>query len=222
MPDSPVPDQFTEMTTHERFRVSLFGSARIKEGSPEYILVYDLAMLIAAADMDLVTGGGPGLMEAASNGYFVGKKDSSQHSIGLQIKLPKPQPLAAHLDVKKEFDHFSERLDNFVALSNAFVVTPGGIGTMLELLYTWQLAQVKEITNKPIILLGEMWLGFVQWIREWPLKAELLSEEDLQLIYVAGNIREAFTVIEESYRHFREGGQDFCRQYQRYRLKQTP
>jgi uncharacterized protein (TIGR00730 family) len=220
--DKPVTDQLTGIEDPERFRVAIFGSARIREGTPEYILVYDLALLIAAADMDLVTGGGPGLMEAASNGYFVGKKGSSQHSIGLQIKLPKPQPLAAHLDVKKEFDHFSERLDNFVALSNAFVVTPGGIGTMLELLYTWQLAQVRQMTDRPIILLGEMWFGLVQWIREWPLRANLLSEGDMDLIYVAGNIGDAFAVIEESCRHFKEGGKDFCHQYQEYRLKQRP
>jgi uncharacterized protein (TIGR00730 family) len=211
-------DALTEKMNDQRFRVAIFGSARINEGSPEYALVYDLARLIASAEMDLVTGGGPGLMEAASNGYFVAKRETSQQSIGLNIRLPQGQRVAKHLDVKREFEHFSERLDNFVALSNAFVVTPGGIGTTLELFYTWQLAQVKEICDKPIILLGEMWFGLMEWIRNWPLKKRLLEEGDMGLIYVTHNCSEAFTIIQESYRHYSEGGTDFCRQYQQYRL----
>ncbi len=206
-------------SAEQRFRVAIFGSARINEESPDYRLVYELAERIASADMDLVTGGGPGLMEAASNGYFVGRKDESQQSIGLNIKLPKGQAVANHLDVKKEFDYFSNRLDSFVALSSAFVVMPGGIGTMLELFYTWQLAQVKEISNKPIILLGDMWFGLVEWFRKWPLQKQLLGEEDLDLIYVTRNLSEVFTILEATQRNFREGGTDFCRQYQEYRLR---
>lgn len=134
--------------------------------------------------MNLVSGGGPGLMEAASNGFYEGKKDGSIHSIGLNIKLPKEQRFAAHLEIKRQFDRFSERLDGFVALSNAFVVTPGGIGTILELFYTWQLSQEKEIVNKPLILMGEMWLDLLKWMLVWPLKHNLLDEADLDLIYL--------------------------------------
>jgi predicted Rossmann-fold nucleotide-binding protein len=104
-----------------------------------------------------------------------------------------------------------------VALSNAFVVTPGGIGTILELFYTWQLAQVKQLADKPLILMGEMWLDLLKWMREWPLKDSLLDEADLDLIYLTKDYIEAFAVIRESYNHFKGGGTQFCRTYQGYR-----
>lgn len=210
-------DQMAGELNNGGFRVAIFGSARLTDKSPEYHLVFNLARLIASAEMNLVTGGGPGLMAAASNGFHEGKKDASINAIGLNIKLPTEQPFAAHLDIKKQFDRFSERLDSFVSLSNAFVVTPGGIGTILELFYVWQLAQVKEIVNKPLILMGEMWSDLVKWMRAWPLEGNLLDEADLSLIYLTKDCKEAFTVIQESYNHFKGGGTEFCRAYQRYR-----
>jgi uncharacterized protein (TIGR00730 family) len=211
-------DELTTELNDHHYRVAIFGSARLTETNPEYRVVYNLARLIASAGMDLVTGGGPGLMEAASTGHFAGKKDGSLRSIGLNIKLPREQRFSAHLDIKKQFEYFSERLDSFVALSDAFVVTPGGVGTILELFYTWQLAQVKKFSNKPVILLGDMWFDLVQWIRNWPLKNKLIDEEDLELIYLTRECEEAFTVIQEHFRHYKEGGEEFCRTYQRYRL----
>ena len=206
-----------EELSSDQFRVAIFGSARLKEDSPEYYEVFNLARLVASAGIDLVTGGGPGLMEAASNGFHEGKENTSNRSIGLNITLPKEQRYAAHLDVKRQFSRFSERLDTFVELSNAFVVTAGGIGTILELFYTWQLAQVKQIDDKPLILMGEMWLDLLKWMRAWPLKNNLLDQEDLDLIYLTRNGFETFTVIQESYDHFRAGGTQFCRTYQEYR-----
>jgi uncharacterized protein (TIGR00730 family) len=210
-------DELSEELKSDRFRVAIFGSARLREDRPEYQEVFNLARLIASAGIDLVTGGGPGLMEAASNGFFEGKKNPPNLSIGLNITLPQEQSFSAHLDVKKQFERFSERLDSFVELSNAFVVTAGGIGTILELFYTWQLAQVKEINDKPLILMGEMWLGLLEWMRTWPLKNSLLDQEDLDLIYLTRNHVETFTVIEESHNHFKGGGTPFCRAYQGYR-----
>jgi uncharacterized protein (TIGR00730 family) len=210
-------DEIREEMGSDRFRVAIFGSARLAENSPEYHLVFNLARLIASAEMDLVTGGGPGLMEAASNGFYEGKKDGSINSIGLNIKLPKEQRFATHLDIKRQFERFSERLDSFVALSNAFVVTPGGIGTILELFYTWQLAQVREIINKPLILMGEMWFYLLTWMRAWPLKNNLLDGSDLDLIYLTKDYVEAFTVVQESFNHFKGGGTEFCHAYHDYR-----
>jgi uncharacterized protein (TIGR00730 family) len=210
-------DEPKEELNKDRFRVAIFGSARLKEDSPEYYQVFNLARLIASEEIDLVTGGGPGLMEAASRGFYEGKENVSIRSIGLNIKLPKEQRFSAHLDVKEEFELFSERLDNFVDLSNAFVVTPGGIGTILELFYTWQLAQVKQIANKPLILMGEMWLDLLKWMRAWPLKNNLLDEADLDLIYLTKDCVETFTVLQESYNDFRGGGTQFCRTYHKYR-----
>ena len=210
-------DELKEELNNDQFRVAIFGSARLKEDSPEYYQVFNLARLIASAEIDLVTGGGPGLMEAASRGFYEGKENASIRSIGLNINLPDKQRFSAHLDVKKEFELFSERLNSFVDLSNAFVVTPGGIGTILELFYTWQLAQVKQIVNKPLILMGEMWLDLLKWMRSWPLKHNLLDAADLDLIYLTRDNIEAFTVIQESYNHFKSGGTQFCRRYQEYR-----
>jgi uncharacterized protein (TIGR00730 family) len=210
-------DELTEELMNDEFRVAIFGSARLKADSPEYYQVFNLARLIASAGIHLVTGGGPGLMEAASNGFYEWKKDAPIYSIGLNIKLPKEQRFAAHLDIKKQFDRFSERLDSFVALSNAFVVTPGGIGTILELFYTWQLAQVRQLADKPLILMGEMWPDLLKWMRAWPLKDNLLDEADLDLIYLTKDYIEAFAVVQESYSHFREGGTEFCRKYNEYR-----
>ena len=102
-------------------------------------------------------------------------------------------------------------------LSNAFVVTPGGIGTILELFYTWQLAQVKQIANKPLILMGEMWLDLLKWMRAWPLKNNLLDEADLDLIYLTKDCHETFEVLQESYNDFRSGGTQFCRTYKKFR-----
>jgi uncharacterized protein (TIGR00730 family) len=191
MKKQAVTDKLKEGLTNDQFRVAIFGSARLKEDSPEYYEVFNLARLVASAGIDLVTGGGPGLMEAASNGFYEGKKDESNRSIGLNITLPKEQRLSAHLDVKRQFERFSERLDSFVALSNAFVVTAGGIGTILELFYTWQLAQVKQIDNKPLILMGDMWQDLLKWMRLWPLKSNLLDQEDLDLIYLTKDCLEA-------------------------------
>jgi len=202
---------------NDQFRVAIFGSARLKADSPEYRQVFNLAHLIASAEMDLVAGGGPGLMEAASSGFYEWKKGASIYSIGLNITLPKEQRFAAHLDVKKQFERFSERLDSFVTLSNTFVVTPGGIGTILELFYTWQLARVKELCDKPLILMGEMWADLLKWMRAWPLKGNLLDEADLDLIYLTRNYVETFAVIQESYNHFKAGGREFCRIYREYR-----
>jgi hypothetical protein len=206
-----------EELNSDQFRVAIFGSARLKEDSPEYHEVFNLARLIASEGIDLVTGGGPGLMEAASTGFYEGNKDASNRSIGLNITLPKEQRFSAHLDIKRQFERFSERLDSFVELSNAFVVTAGGIGTILELFYTWQLAQVKQIDDKPLILMGEMWLDLLKWMRAWPLKNNLLDQEDLDLIYLTRDCFETFTVIQESYNHFRGGGTQFCRAYQEHR-----
>lgn len=198
-------DYPNDVLSYGRFRVAIFGSARLRPDSPEYSQVFNLAWLIASAGMNIVTGGGPGLMEAASNGFYEGKKDGSIDSIGLNITLPNEQRFAAHLDVKEQFDHFSERLDGFAALSNAFVVVPGGIGTILELFYTWQLAQVKEIINKPLILIGEMWPDLLKWMRAWPLKYNLLDEADLDLMYLTRDYNEAFTIIQASYNHYKSG-----------------
>jgi uncharacterized protein (TIGR00730 family) len=202
----------------KHFRVTIFGSARIEKGDPIYASIFELAKMISEAGMDLVTGGGPGLMNAASEGHHAGRKDDKAHSVGLRINLPFEQEVAAHLDIKKEFDRFSSRLDNFMRLSNAVVIAPGGVGTLLELLYTWQLMQVKHICNVPIILLGEMWTDLINWIKKWPLRNELLNQEDVELLFLAKNSKEAFNIIQEAYTAYKMKDAKFCLNYKKYKM----
>jgi len=184
----------------KRFRVVIFGSARIEKGDPTWNLVYGLAKSIAMEGMDLVTGGGPGLMNAASEGHNAGDINHKTNSIGLQIKLPDTQRDAYHLDIVKEFYRFSTRLDNFMELANAVVVAPGGVGTLLELCYTWQLMQVNMINNIPIILIGDMWSDFGLWIKKWALKNKFLDQRDFTLLHLVNNYTDALEILKNAYK----------------------
>lgn len=188
----------------KHFRVAIFGSARIEKGHTVHESVFKLAKLISAAGIDLVTGGGSGLMNAASEGHHAGRSEDETHSIGLKIKLPIEDQEAMHLDIKKEFHRFSHRLDTFMQLSNAVVVASGGVGTLLELFYTWQLLQVKQISNIPIILLGDMWFDLVEWIKRWPLKHKLLDKKDVQLLFLAKNCYKAFEIIKQAHKDYQK------------------
>lgn len=188
----------------KRFRVVIFGSARLEKEDPNWNLIYDLAKRIAEEDMDVVTGGGPGLMNAASEGHYAGDINKNAQSIGLQILLPKRQREAEHLDILKEFSRFSERLDNFIELANAVVVAPGGVGTMLEFFYTWQLMQVKMIHNIPIILLGEMWSDFAKWMSKHLLENRLIEQKDIDLLFLVNNNEDAMILIKKAYEKFKE------------------
>ena len=187
-------------TNEKRFRVVIFGSARIEKGDPTWNLVYDLAKSIAIEGMDLVTGGGPGLMDAASEGHNAGDISHKANSIGLQIKLPNTQRDAHHIDIMKEFYRFSTRLDNFIELANAVVVAPGGIGTLLELCYTWQLMQVKMISHIPIILIGDMWSDFGLWIKNWALKNNFLDKKDFRLLHLVNNYTDALKILKNAHK----------------------
>jgi len=175
------------------YRVSIFGSARIKKNTNEYNQVYELAKKLAQNKADIVTGGGPGLMEAANIGAKDGSPDSK--SFGLHIDLPFETTPNEHLDVTFHHKKFSSRLDEFMRISHAVVVTPGGIGTILELLYTWQLIQVDHITPRPIILLGDMWGGLVNWMKEEPLKHNLMNKADFNNIKTVQNTNEVIIIL---------------------------
>ena len=207
-----------ELATSE-FRVSIFGSARLKMEAKEYKMIYSLAKMLGQRGIDIINGGGPGLMEAASKGHkSAGKKRKNSHVIGLNIKLPIEQKFNPDLDIKKTFTRFSGRLDAFMSLSNAFIVAPGGVGTLLEMLYAWQLMQVNQTCNVPIILLGDMWPGFVKWVEKEQLKRKLISERDLNLLFLAKNCKEAVKMIDTAYREFKSGNKNYCINYKKYKL----
>lgn len=211
------------MAEPDRFRVVIFGSARLQAGDSIYEQVRRLARLLGREGMDVVTGGGPGLMEAANLGHREGREDpnsidGASKSYGLNIKLPFEEAANPHVDIKHEFDRFSERLDHFMHLADAVVVAPGGVGTLLELVYTWQLMQVEHICNIPIVLLGDMWEDFLRWVKAWPLEKRLINPEDYEMLFLVRTCDEAFEVVRAAQRKFVESNGDFCLNYQHYKL----
>lgn len=200
------------------FRVTIFGSARIKKGNPVYKEVVEIAQMLGERGIDVVTGGGPGLMEAASKGHMNGSKKTGAHSIGIGIKLPKEQKFNKHLNIKKEFHRFSHRLDTFMALSHAIVVAPGGVGTLLELFYAWQLEQVENICDMPIILLGKQWPPLIKWLENYPLKNNFFEKKDLKLLFLADDSKEVIKMIDEAHKEYKKGHKYYCMNYKRYKL----
>jgi uncharacterized protein (TIGR00730 family) len=181
----------------EHYRVSIFGSSRIRRGDPIYEEVKKLSAEIARMGVDIVTGGGPGLMEAANSGAREGQNKT--RSFGLAIHLPTEE--AANPFVDKVFRHrtFFSRLHHFIRLSSAFIVMPGGIGTALELFMVWQLLQVKHMKEHPLILVGTMWPGLIDWLQGSMLERGLVSPSDFDVIKVVGSSEEAIPIIRESY-----------------------
>jgi uncharacterized protein (TIGR00730 family) len=198
------------------YRVVIFGSARIKEGDPLYDDVYFLSRELALLGIDIVTGGGPGLMQAASAGHKSVKSDTL--SIGLNIKLPRRQPTSKFLDIKKEFDRFSSRLDTFMSLSDAVIVAPGGIGTLLELFYSWQLVQVHEVCETPIILYGDLWTPLVEWLRNEVLKRGLFDSQDMHHIFHLTSVEKVLRLIKKIHQD-RLGMDHVCENYNKYRVE---
>ena len=182
------------------YRVSIFGSARLKPDTKEYSQIYQLAKKLAKNNVDIVTGGGPGLMEAANAGAKDGSSESK--SFGLHVDLPFETSPNGHLDVTYHHKKFSSRLDEFMRISNAVIVAPGGIGTVLELMYTWQLIQVGHITARPIILIGTMWPGLLEWMKSEVLKKKLISNSDFDNILIVEHAEEAFNLLKPHVKKF--------------------
>lgn len=185
----------TEMET-DFYRVCVFGSARIQPGSVFYSQCEELAEGLAKLGADVVTGGGPGLMEAANKGAKK-VKDGKSRSIGLPIDLPFETDSNIHLDVKSQHKRFSSCLDEFMRIFYAVIITPGGIGTLLELFFTWQLIQVEHIRRRPFILLGPegMWSGLIEWIEKWPLNQQLMSSTDMEALQVMTTVDDVLDLL---------------------------
>ncbi len=204
--------------SHKNFKVAIFGSSRIRKGNQSYNQIRELARRLGEREMDVITGGGPGLMQAASEGHKYGSKNKRTHTIGLAIRLLKKQKPNEYLEVLKQFSRFSSRLDNFMLLSNAIVVAPGGVGTLLEFFYTWQLVQTEQICSIPIILLGEQWPDLFKWVKKYPLKNKYLEKEDINVLFMAKNIDEVLEIIDMAYKDYKRKGKNFCLNYKKYKL----
>jgi uncharacterized protein (TIGR00730 family) len=181
----------------DRYRVTIFGSARATPGDPIYGEARELARQLAAMGCDIVTGGGPGLMQAANEGEALGDPDHRTESHGIRIELPFEQ--GANPFVEKVYTHrtFFSRLHQFMRLSSAFIVLPGGIGTALETFLVWQLLQVRHVTDVPLIFVGPMWRDLVAWagkhMVEGPVK--LASAEDIAVPTCVATAAEAVQVV---------------------------
>ena len=159
--------------------VSLFGSARVPEGHPEYELTRTVARRLGEAGLAIVTGGGPGLMEAANRGA----RDAGARSVGLRIKLPFEQGLNPYVDVALEFDYFFTRKLMFVRHASGFVVFPGGFGTLDELFDSLTLIQTRRVRNFPVVLVGSAyWAGLVAWLRERLAGEGKIDPGDMDLV----------------------------------------
>lgn len=201
----------------EIFRVSIFGSARTKPGSSEYDDTFKLGQMLAKSGIGVVTGGGPGQMDAANAGHESLDPEGT-NSIGLTIELPWEGEHNEHLDIYKHFAKFGDRLDHFMALSNAVVISPGGIGTCLEFFYTLQLTQVKHICPIPIILMDPMWESLNDWLKGQPVDRGFVSPGDLSNIFVVKTPEEALEIIAQTKTAFDAGGGEVCINTQVYKL----
>lgn len=180
--------------------ISVFGSARTNENNPYFQMAVDVSEKLAAAGYGVITGGGPGIMEAANKGAQMGKGAS----VGLNIDLPFEQNHNPYIDAEHnlEFDYFFVRKVVFVKYSQGFVVLPGGFGTLDEFFEALTLIQTKKINKRPVVLMGSAyWSGLVDWINQTMLLAENnISEKDLDLFRVVDTAEEAVQYIEDFYK----------------------
>jgi uncharacterized protein (TIGR00730 family) len=179
--------------------VTIFGSARAQPGSWVYNEVKHVASAQAELGCDIVTGGGPGLMQAANEGASQVNAAEYNRSVGIRVDLPFEQDVNPFVEQAFEHETFFTRLQHFVIASDAFVVTPGGIGTVLEMFMIWQLLQVRHMDQVPLILVGKMWTGLVDWAKASMLDPAmpLASAGDLQIPICLDTADEAIAVVRD-------------------------
>ncbi len=183
----------------ERYRVTIFGSARTQPGHWVYQEVRRMAEALASMGCDIVTGGGPGLMQAANEGAEAAKAPERVQNIGIRIELPFEQKVNPFVEEAFEHQTFFTRLHHFVLLSDAFIVVPGGIGTVLESTMIWQLLQVRQLHDTPLIFTGPMWQGLVDWASQAMLRPgfELANAEDMKIPCCVDTADEAIAIIRQ-------------------------
>ena len=177
--------------------VALFGSARTKPDDPMYLSAVETARLLAKAGFGIITGGGPGIMEAANKGA----QEGGNLSIGCNIELPFEQDHNPYLDVALDFRYFFVRKTMFVKYSNAFIIYPGGFGTMDELFEALTLIQTKKVNHFPVILSGsKYWEGLINWIRDVMLADGKISPHDMSLLQMSDDPEEICKLVCDAYR----------------------
>jgi uncharacterized protein (TIGR00730 family) len=189
---------FQKVLEIDRPAVSIFGSARVREGSPVYESARETARRFAEAGFAVVTGGGPGVMEAANRGC----KEAGGLSVGFNIELPHEQGINAYCDISMTFKHFYARKTMFVKAAEGFVIFPGGFGTLDEQFEALTLIQTGKVLDFPVVLFGtEHWADLLAWVGDELLREGLISPDDVDLLHVTDDPDEAVRLIVEGYEH---------------------
>jgi uncharacterized protein (TIGR00730 family) len=183
----------------ERYRVTIFGSARARPGTYVYDEVKRVAAALADMGCDIITGGGPGLMQAANEGAAAANAPERNRSVGIRVDLPFEQEVNPFVEQAFEHKTFFSRLHHFVLTSDAFVVMPGGIGTVLELMMVWQLLQVRHVRETPLVLVGRMWADLIEWARTHLLASQppLANPEDMTIPCCVNTADEVIALVRE-------------------------
>ena len=186
----------TERLSELRPAVSIFGSARTKPDDPHYALCVDIARRLSDAGFAVISGGGPGIMEAANKGAF----DGASPSVGLNIELPHEQHGNGWQDISLSFRHFFARKVAFVKYADAYVVLPGGFGTLDELSEALTLMQTGKSRLMPVILVGsKFWAGLMEWISTRLVDDGMISAKDLDLLQVIDDPAEVVVAVQKFY-----------------------
>jgi len=190
----------TERLASIRPAVSIFGSARIPSDHAYYMLTEDIARKLSDAGFSVISGGGPGIMEAANKGAYFGKSPS----VGLNIQLPHEQSANVYQDISQTFQHFFARKVMFVKFAAAYVVMPGGFGTLDELFEALTLVQTGKIAGIPIVLVGsKFWTGLAEWVKDRLVGEGMISPEDVGLLRIIDKPEE---VVDAIFSHYEKRG----------------
>jgi len=188
-----------DMLTGVTKGISMFGSARVKPGTRYYELARKTAYEIGKSGFTVLTGGGPGAMEASNKGA----KEAGALSIGLNIKLPFETHVNPYVDITETFNFFFVRKIMLVKYAHAFIILPGGLGTLDEMFEALTLIQTGKISNFPIIMLGkDYWSPLMDWMRDTLLKQGMIKKEDLVDVHLTDSPKEAARICEKSYRRY--------------------
>ncbi len=186
-----------EVLSEEGKAVSIFGSSRSAPKNKYYKLAEETAYLLAKEGFAIITGGGPGIMEAGNKGA----RRAKGHSIGLNIQIPMEQKANAYIDTLLDFHYFFVRKVMFVKYAKAFVIMPGGFGTLDEFYEAMNLIQTERIPRFPVVLFGrEYWQGMVKWLRDIVLKNGNISPQDMDIFQIADTPKEVVAIIKKFYK----------------------